>query len=335
MAVAVKPENAAETVPQKSPLDKLGVASLVGLAYVLGALGIVFYAIPHLWTVLFAGRPIVNSFVSGALQGLTMLGAAVGLSWLGAKLVNFKPAHGLKAGVFVAAAILAAAAAAAWCVGALVEWLTGHAPAMQAPGIALTALVGVGLAFLGLRWFLRPGAEDLLTRIEDQGWFSTNSYKRAQGLRVRRGTMLGIMIMAGCGIWTLVSHHTLAYGIEEGANVWFVRLPFTEVGLYLLQDVRFTVPLLLTALTLWISWRIVNWPAFADFLIATEAEMNKVSWTTRKRLVQDTIVVLVTVVLFTVFLFVVDVAWGFLLAKVGVLKTPDDLPTQSRELQPW
>ena len=32
-----------------------------------------------------------------------------------------------------------------------------------------------------------------------------------------------------------------------------------------------------------------------DFLIATEAEMNKVSWTTRKRLVKDTIVVLVTV----------------------------------------
>ena len=51
---------------------------------------------------------------------------------------------------------------------------------------------------------------------------------------------------------------------------------------------------------LWRAWRgMVNFPAFADFLIATEAEMNKVSWTTRKRLVQDTIVVLTTVVLMT------------------------------------
>jgi len=333
MAVAVKPENAAEPVPQSSPLDKLGVASLVGLAYVLGALGVVFYAIPYLWAMLFAGRPLINPFVTGALQAGTMLAAAAGLAWLGARLVHFKPAHGLKAGIFVAAVLLATVLLAAWCAGALVERFI---PAMQAPGIALMVLVGVGLAFLGLRWFLRPGTEDFLIRLEDQGWFSATSYKKSQGLRVRRGTLLGVLILAACGVWSLVSHHTLAYGIEEGANVWFVRLPFTDgLGLYLLQDVRFTVPLLLVAAALWFGWRLVNWPAFADFLIATEAEMNKVSWTTRKRLVQDTIVVLVTVVLFTVFLFVVDVTWGFLLAKVGVLKTPDDLPQQTQELQPW
>lgn len=37
--------------------------------------------------------------------------------------------------------------------------------------------------------------------------------------------------------------------------------------------------------------------------------MNKVSWTTRKRLFQDTIVVLVTVFLLTFFLFVIDLLW--------------------------
>ncbi len=60
---------------------------------------------------------------------------------------------------------------------------------------------------------------------------------------------------------------------------------------------------------MWVSWRIVNWPVFADFLIATEAEMNKVSWTSRKRLIQDTVVVLVTVALLTTFLFIVDILW--------------------------
>src|SRR5262249_54998756 len=49
----------------------------------------------------------------------------------------------------------------------------------------------------------------------------------------------------------------------------------------LLPAVRFTVPLLLLFLTIWLAWRVVNLPNFGDFLIATEAELNKVSWTTR------------------------------------------------------
>ena len=36
---------------------------------------------------------------------------------------------------------------------------------------------------------------------------------------------------------------------------------------------------------MWISYRLVNIPAFADFLIAVEAEMNKVSWPTRHELI--------------------------------------------------
>ena len=62
-------------------------------------------------------------------------------------------------------------------------------------------------------------------------------------------------------------------------------------------------------------------PAFADFLIATEAEMNKVSWPTRQGLYQDTIVVLVTTIFLTLFLLVVDWFWGALLSNpyIGVL----------------
>ena len=73
--------------------------------------------------------------------------------------------------------------------------------------------------------------------------------------------------------------------------------PTSAATVTLLPALQFTVPLLLLAASLWLAWRIVNLPAFADFLIATEAELNKVSWTTRKRLYQDTIVVLVTVFL--------------------------------------
>jgi preprotein translocase SecE subunit len=102
------------------------------------------------------------------------------------------------------------------------------------------------------------------------------------------------------------------------------------------------LPLLLAACTLWLAYRIVHYPAFADFLIATEAELNKVSWTTRKRLVQDTIVVLTTMLFLTLFLFVVDLVWFKLLSApwIGVLQAGQsntemikDLDAQIERLQ--
>jgi preprotein translocase SecE subunit len=143
-------------------------------------------------------------------------------------------------------------------------------------------------------------------------------------------TVLGILILMGTGVYTLISHRTL----ETASRNWIIHIPFTATHyskmppdnvllpdvasmryVSLLPDVAYTVPLLIIALGVWVAWRAVNYPTFADFLIATEAEMNKVSWTTRRRLVQDTIVVLVTVVLFTIFLLVVDQVWGWVLTR--------------------
>src|SRR5205085_3280828 len=104
-------------------------------------------------------------------------------------------------------------------------------------------------------------------------------------------------------------------------NNWEWSVPFTaddpanDLFIPLMFKIHLVVPLILLAGLLWMAWRVVNWPTFADFLIATEAEMNKVSWTTRRRLVQDTVVVLVTVTLFTVFLFAVDFLWFQILSN--------------------
>jgi preprotein translocase subunit SecE len=54
-------------------------------------------------------------------------------------------------------------------------------------------------------------------------------------------------------------------------------------------------------------------------LIATEAEMNKVSWTSKDDLIRATTVVLTTVVIMAVFLFLVDTLWTYLLQWLGVL----------------
>ena len=70
----------------------------------------------------------------------------------------------------------------------------------------------------------------------------------------------------------------------------------------------------------WVIFRIVHFPPFAEFLIATEAEMNKVSWTSKEDLYRATIVVLATVLLMAIFLFVVDWLWLFILRNIGVLQ---------------
>jgi preprotein translocase SecE subunit len=156
--------------------------------------------------------------------------------------------------------------------------------------------------------------------LEEQGWFHGTSYKRVLGRMVRRLTILGILIVGGTGVYSLWYQNLLP-------QHWDLALPFVhnEDGspklFRILPDAQMTIPLLLLALTLWVAWRAVNMPAFAEFLIATEAEMNKVSWSSRRRLFQDTIVVLVCTVFMAVFLLLVDLFWGWLLSReiVGVL----------------
>ena len=71
----------------------------------------------------------------------------------------------------------------------------------------------------------------------------------------------------------------------------------------------------------WIIFRLVQYPPFVEFLIATEAEMNKVSWTSRDDLYRATIGRPGRPsLLMAVFLFGVDWLWSNLLQLIGVLK---------------
>ena len=50
-------------------------------------------------------------------------------------------------------------------------------------------------------------------------------------------------------------------------------------------------------------------PAFADFLIAVEAEMNKVSWPSRGELFRASVVVLFTIIALALLLYAYDFLW--------------------------
>lgn len=327
MAVAVK--NTPDTTTRLA-VNRLAMESFGGVLYLLGSIGLVFYGIPAVWA---AGPDqwlsTISEPVSVAIRILVMVLAALGLVALGLRLLGPAPRAGVRAGIFVGAIEVVAALLLACFLGQLLERQAWGAE-NGAAGLGITAVVALVLLGLIYYGFTRPRFERRILQFEEQGWFTAHSYKRSQGQRVRRGTIMAILVLAGCGIYTILVHRSL----ETGQPNLEVRIPFTEWVWILLPQMRFTVPLLLALGSLWLAYRIVNLPVFADFLIATEAEINKVSWTTRKRLVQDTIVVLVTVFLLTVFLFAVDQMWGWALTRVGVIQLPppDTQQESQREL---
>ena len=315
MAVAVK--NAPETAVPRA-VNRLAVVSLLGVLYVLGSIGIVFYAVPALWAAIVGDALGRVGFINQSLLLLVMLAAAVGLGFLGARLAGPEMPRGARAGIAGGVAALLLIALVTVGVGHLLESWLGADKAML--GLAVMAVLGISLLFWLVRSYFRSSFESLLVQIEEQGWLTLGPYKKNQGQRVRRGTMLGVLAIAGCGIYTLIQHRTL----EFGGHHWVLALPFSGGhGFMLLRDVRFTIPIVLTLASLWFAYRLVNFPAFADFLIATEAELNKVSWASRKRLMQDTIVVLTTVVLLTIFIFLADMVWFTALKWAGVINIPD------------
>jgi len=60
-------------------------------------------------------------------------------------------------------------------------------------------------------------------------------------------------------------------------------------------------------------------PKSVDFLIATEGEMKKVNWSTRREVVGSTTAVIVTAVLIAVFCFGIDRAFFWFFAQIKVL----------------
>jgi preprotein translocase subunit SecE len=123
------------------------------------------------------------------------------------------------------------------------------------------------------------------------GMFTASSYKRTQGKVARQLTLAAMAVGVAVGAWNL-------------SNV-----ADTSTGKYI-------VPLVVLALGWWASWRIVNIPRFADFLISVEAEMNKVSWPGRPELWRASVVVIVVIFFLAGLLFFYDLILKWVFSKV-------------------
>jgi preprotein translocase SecE subunit len=324
MATAVEPS---PTPQPRAPRSSSGVvlASLVGAVYVLASLAVVLYAIPTLWAEHVTPRLGGDNLADKPLLIPVALAALVGLWYFGTSLAGANPPKGLRGGIFLVISAF------------FLAFFLGRAAGLAFNGTAaqVAAVVVVGaVAFGAFRLLTGPRGARWMVSLEEQGWFHGASYKRVLGQRVRRLTILGILLVGASGIYSLMSQNMLP-------EHWDIAIPFTQKAdggpqtFRLLPDARFTVPLILFGLTVWVAWRTVNMPAFAEFLIATEAEMNKVSWSSRKRLAQDTVVVLVCTIFMALFLLFVDMFWGWLLSRetVGVLPSPSETVNKAGAVQ--
>jgi len=537
MAVAVKHN---QDTSSAGVLDRMPVALLMGVLYVFGSLGILFPLLDGLWWRYVFTDPLARENPVAWIALLTV-GAFLGggLVWLGLVLLGPKPARGLKAGIILSSVAVGLIALLGLYLGRGIEELLfarqWFGPSDRTAGIVITLAIA-GALLVALVWqLLQPRTEKFFGEVEDQGWFSLSSYKRNQGQRVRRGTIIGLVLVIGFGL------RSLAVTLERDPGPWNAFTPFTgklvvnaytegdlgranlpgtepfrqvreeewaaltaeserlqgvinetprlsglkdrgaelvasvqqrkgiestrkqmadlreaiaeqggEAGeptgvvvgetvlrpggrdisveeerfalrdlnqsfernyvkvespgfagserqekvaktfaegaivpkseaeaektaranlqkeleekgspeaslitdpkvaevkgatgtaqyftLTLLPAAQYTLPALLGLLTVWFAWRVVNFPGFADFLIATEAELNKVSWVTRRQLFQDTVVVLVTVVLMTVFLLLADLGWSSFLQGIGVLRQGNQTQQRADQELKW
>ena len=128
--------------------------------------------------------------------------------------------------------------------------------------------------------------------------FHAAVYKPNQGRIVRQLTCLAIWVVIALGCWSLYS--TLRGNLDSGS--------------YLVPG----IPALALLAGAWFGFRVVNWPRFADFLIAVEAEMNKVTWPSKDELIRAAIVVIFTIFFLAIALFLFDIVWQQLFSFIGV-----------------
>jgi preprotein translocase subunit SecE len=120
--------------------------------------------------------------------------------------------------------------------------------------------------------------------------FRFGRYKRSQGRIARLTTFYALVLIVVLGCWRMGQY----YSDQAPVLHYYVPAAFLVIGL-------------------WASFRVVQMPSFADFLISVEGEMNKVSWPGRGELFRATLVVILVVFFLAFLLFAYDAVLTWIL----------------------
>jgi preprotein translocase subunit SecE len=129
--------------------------------------------------------------------------------------------------------------------------------------------------------------------------FQFGLYKPSQG-RITRQVTCGTLWVA----FAIASYRLYLWSETWGWGMW-----------------QYALPLALLILGFWASYRLVNYAQFADFLIAVEAEMNKVSWPSRLELTRSAAVVIFVIFAMAMVLFGFDFIWRVLFQWLNILRS--------------
>jgi len=119
-------------------------------------------------------------------------------------------------------------------------------------------------------------------------------YKRGQGKYTRLCTAFGVAVVVGLGCLQLYNKlEAVEWGPSQRAALWIATM--VPAGLFVI-------------LGLLIFW-LINKPSVADFMVAAEGEMKKVSWSSRKEIAVSTFIVIMVVIVMAVVLSVTDLSF--------------------------
>lgn len=128
-------------------------------------------------------------------------------------------------------------------------------------------------------------------------------YKPGQGNYVRWGTAAGAGVIAVAGAMFVRDQLPAFVGDNQ------LALTLIPVGV-----------ILILGYLIW--WLVGRHEGVVNFMIATEGEMKKVNWSSRREVWGATKVVIVTVFALAGVLFVVDIFFMLVFSSIGVLKIP-------------
>jgi preprotein translocase SecE subunit len=126
-------------------------------------------------------------------------------------------------------------------------------------------------------------------------------YKRGQASYTRLGSALGFALIAGIGCFQLY---------EKLLDVTWIESKSTRM---LIATMAPSAVFVILGLLIYLF---INKPTVSDFLIASEGEIKKVNWSSRKEIAVSTFVVIVVVVLVAILLGVTDLLFGWFFAQV-------------------
>ena len=126
------------------------------------------------------------------------------------------------------------------------------------------------------------------------------------------------IVKRGQGYWTRMGT----------AGVAFMLVALISFNAYIIMNKQFAIKddiclgaaVVIGLLLSLLSWWLMNKPSNVDFLIATDSEMKKVNWTSRKDLMGATKVVIIFMFLIAAILLLIDVIFGYFFQLITVLK---------------